>query len=127
MPTFFQSILRAILLVAVLSAWHGAVFGQSYTPEAVPNPRLENGSRVSDPDHVLGDAHTERINAKLLDIERITGAQVAVVVLDRIEGGDLTRFAQQLFALWRIGRAKQDDGLLILLVKSQREVRFEVG
>lgn len=126
-PVFFPALLRAVLLIAALSAWHGTVFGRSYTPQSVPNQRVLNGTLVSDPDGVLGAAYSERINAKLQEIERITGAQIAVVALDQIEGGDLNAFALQLFALWGIGRAQQDDGLLILLVKSQRQVRFEVG
>lgn len=127
MSVVFQALLRAVLFVAAFSAWQGAVFGQAYTPQGVPNQRGLNGALVSDPDGVLGSEYAERINAKLQEIERITGAQVAVVALDQIEGGDLSSFAQQLFALWGIGRAQQDDGLLILLVRSQRQVRFEVG
>lgn len=127
MPQLLRSIFRAALLAAALAAWQGAISGQAYTPADVPNQRVLNGTPVSDPDGVLGMGYSERINARLQEIERATGAQVAVVALDQIEGGDLNTFAQQLFSLWGIGRAQQDDGLLILLVKGQRQVRFEVG
>lgn len=127
MPQLLRAFFRAALLTAALAAWHCASFGQAHTAADVPNQRVLNGTLVSDPDAVLGAEYTERINTKLQEIERITGAQVAVVALDQIEGGDLSSFAQQLFALWGIGRALKDDGLLILLVRSQRQVRFEVG
>lgn len=127
MPQLVRAFFRAALLTAALAAWHCGSFGQTHTAADVPNQRVLNGALVSDPDGVLGAEYTERINAKLQEIERTTGAQVAVVALDQIEGGDLNAFAQQLFALWGIGRAQQDDGLLILLVRSQRQVRFEVG
>ena len=119
MASFFHALLRTLLVVTAVSAWHGAVFGQPYAPERVPNSRVSNGTLVSDPDGVLGAEYAKRINAKLQEIERTTGAQVAVVALDQIEGGDLNAFAQLLFGLWGIGRAQQDDGLLILLVRSQ--------
>jgi uncharacterized protein len=106
MPTVIRAIFRAVLLAVALVGWQGAISGQAYTPQGVPNQRVLNGVLVSDPDSVLGAEYAERINTKLQEIERTTGAQVAVVVLDRIEGGDLVGFAQQLFALWGIGRAQ---------------------
>src|SRR5690606_559921 len=36
-------------------------------------------------------------------------------------------FAQRLFRYWGIGRASNDNGLLILFIKDQRTIRFHTG
>lgn len=127
MFVLLQALLRALIVLALLAVWSGTASGAGHTPQDVPNHRMENGSHVADPDQILSAEQIQLINLKLLEIERTTGAQVAVVALNQIEGGDLTSFAQALFERWGIGRAGHDDGLLILLVKNQRGVRFHVG
>ena len=54
-------------------------------------------------------------------------AQVAVVAVDDIAGGDTFSFAVDLFRSWGVGSAKSNNGLGILLVKDLREIRFVTG
>lgn len=54
-------------------------------------------------------------------------AQVAVVAVDDIAGGDVFDFAVDLFTQWGVGRAENDNGLGILLVRDRREIRFVTG
>ena len=54
-------------------------------------------------------------------------AQVAVVAVDDIAGGDAFSFAVELFRSWGVGSAESDNGLGILLVKELREIRFVTG
>jgi uncharacterized protein len=107
------------LLWLCQSAW-------AVTLEGIPNPRLANGSYVADPDGIIGNESAE-IERLLADLERRTGAQVAVVAVNAIEPPDVFDFAQRLFVNWGIGDRQRDDGLLVLLVKDQRTIRLHTG
>lgn len=100
---------------------------QSYTVDTVPNTKLVDNSYVSNPDNILGASTVSQLNAKLADLEAKSTAQVAVVVIQSIGENDIVDFAQQLFEKWGIGKAKKDNGLLILMVMDQRTVRFHTG
>jgi uncharacterized protein len=97
-----------------------------HTVESIPNNRLVNDSRVSDPDGVLTREGTAELDSILVDIENQTSAQVALVVVKSIGDASDFDFSQQLFNTWGIGH-ENDNGLLVLLVVDQRTVRFHTG
>jgi uncharacterized protein len=98
-----------------------------WTVETVPNQKLVNNSYVSNPDGVLNAATVASINSRLTDLERKTTIQIAVVAVNSIGDVDIFSFAQDLFMHWGIGQKKTDNGLLILLVKDARTIRFHTG
>lgn len=100
---------------------------QTYTVESVPNTKLFNGSYVSNPDNILSSEAVAAIDAQLRMLEDSTTAQVAVVMLKSIGSSDEFTFAQELFNAWGIGRASNDNGLLILYVEDERVIRFHTG
>jgi uncharacterized protein len=101
--------------------------GQVFTVETVPNVKLVNNSYVSDPSHILNDTTIVRINELLDSLEAKATAQVAVVMLPSIGEADRFEFAQRLFEHWKIGQAEKDNGLLILFILDQRNIRFHTG
>ncbi|HEY0742089.1 MAG TPA: TPM domain-containing protein [Chryseosolibacter sp.] len=111
-----------MLLFAVLIA-----HAQTYTVESVPNTKLISGSYVSNPDNILSTEAVATIDAQLKMLEDSTTAQVAVVMLKSIGSSDEFTFAQELFNAWGIGRASNDNGLLILYVEDERVIRFHTG
>ena len=99
---------------------------QVWTVEKVPNTRLlDNAIHVSDPDDLLSDSCEMRINTALSSIR--DKADVFVVALSSIGGTDIEKFAVDLFNRWEIGDAKTDNGVLMLLAKEQRKLKFETG
>lgn len=98
----------------------------SYTPQSVPNPRLQQGY-VSNPDNILSTSAVETINNLLLNLERQTEVQAAVVAIQSIGQADYTEFAYTLASTWGIGKKDKSTGILLLLVLDQRAVRIEVG
>ena len=100
----------------------------TYGVDAVPNvQRLDRTRYVSDPDGILSPEAVARIDAVCDSLRRNNIAQVAVVAVDDIEGGDVFTFAFDLFSKWGVGRSENDNGLGILLVKDRREIRFVTG
>jgi uncharacterized protein len=97
------------------------------TVDSVPNQKLINGSYVSNPDKILDEATVAQIDSLLGSLEKETSVQVSVVVLKSIGDADIFDFAQELFTKWGIGSKGNDNGLLLLLAKENRTVRFHTG
>jgi uncharacterized protein len=115
------------LIISIILLQSIIVGAQSYTIETVPNPRLSDGSHVTNPDHIISDATAEMIDSVVVSLEAQSTAQVAVVLLNSIGDTDIFDFSQALFEKWGIGQSANDNGLLILLVKDNHTVRFHTG
>jgi uncharacterized protein len=103
-------------------------FGTEYTIQSIPNPKnaTENGF-VSNPDGILKAETVGQINVYLDSLERQTGAEVTVVAVNSIGQEEIKPFATNLFAEWKIGKTKRDNGFLVLFVLNQRKVTMETG
>ena len=60
-------------------------------------------------------------------LERDTSAEVVVVTVASLDGLPIEEYAVRLFADWGIGDAAKDNGVLLLVARSERLVRIEVG
>ena len=74
---------------------------------------LAFGGLVNDFAGVIG-AEANAIEALLRELEEKTGAQVAVVTLSSLEGGEISDFSNRLFERWGIGQGDEDNGALLL-------------
>ena len=103
-------------------------FAAEYTVQTIPNPKnvTENGF-VSNPDGILKAETVQQINIYLDSLEHQTGAEVTVVAVNSIGMEEIKPFATSLFAKWKIGKTKKDNGLLVLFVLDQKKVTFETG
>lgn len=122
-----QTILIACLIA--VTAWAAGDSVKEYkSVDDVPNVRLTDVRRyVSDPTSILSPAATDTINAILGRLEKSTGIETAVVMLPSIGENDIFDFSTSLFRKWGIGKAKSNNGLLILFVMDQHKVRFATG
>jgi uncharacterized protein len=110
-------VLAALLaLVALLAAARGF---------ALEVPKL--AGRVNDYAEIVPADVERRIDEQLSAYEKQTGHQFVVLTLDTLDGDPLEDFSIRVVESWKLGRAKQDDGLLMLVVKRDRKARVEVG
>ena len=103
------------------------ILGQSILPGDVLNPRNTSNGYVSDVEGVLKPEYTDSISSILATLERNTTVQSAVVVLNTIGDQNVFTFSQELFDHWGIGQARNNNGLLILLIMDQKTVRIHTG
>lgn len=103
-------------------------FGASYTLDNIPNPKVyDSRTYVSNPDGIIQTATVQQINILLDSLEKTTRTEVAVVIVESIGNENIETFATDLFKKWGIGKAKEDNGLLVFFVLDQRKIRFEAG
>jgi uncharacterized protein len=83
--------------------------------------------RVNDYANVIPDAAEQQISRRLELYESSTGHQFAVLIIESLEGDSLEEFSIRTVEAWKLGREKEDDGLLLLVAKNERQVRIETG
>lgn len=95
-------------------------------PSGVPNPRSRD-SWVADMADII-DAPTEaRLDELITEAEAASGVEIAVVTVDSVSTPTPKDFATELFNLWQVGKAGEDNGLLVLMVVSERRLEMETG
>ena len=83
--------------------------------------------RISDFAQVI-DAQTEaQIDRDLDQLEQQTSSEIAVATVTSLEGLSVEEYANRLFQQWGIGRAKDDNGVLVLVAPADHKMRIEVG
>ena len=93
----------------------------------IPNPRVKDGTWVTDMPRALRADTVARLNQTIGDIQRTHGIEMAVVVVRSLDGLSIEEAAEKLFNLWGIGKKDRDNGLLFLWSTGDRKVRVEVG
>ena len=84
-------------------------------------------ARVNDVAGIVPQPVRERLESRLEDLERRTGAQLAVLTVDSLDGDTIEDFANRVFVTWRLGRQQVNDGALLLVARQERRMRIEVG
>jgi len=93
--------------------------------ELVAVPVLK--ARVTDLTQTLTQEQQGQLEAKLAAFEQQKGSQIAVLIVPTTAPEDITQFSIRVVDSWQLGRAKQDDGILMLVAKKDRKMRIEVG
>lgn len=115
-PRRWLALVLALLLPALLlPALHAA--------DAVP--KLVR--HVTDLTGTLTAPQVDQLDAQLVALEKTKGAQLVVLMVGSTGGQDLESYSLAVAEANRIGRKGTDDGLLLLIVKDDRRVRYEVG
>lgn len=96
-----------------------------YAQGLLPIPKLE--SRVTDLTGTLTAGEQAEIEARLAAFEARKGAQLAVLIVPTTAPETIEQFGVRVATAWKLGRAKPDDGALLLIAKDDRALRIEVG
>jgi len=83
--------------------------------------------RVVDQAGVLTAQSRSDLEAKLKNLEDKSGIQLVVATVKSLEGSDVETYANQLFRYWKLGEAKKNNGVLLLVAPIEHKVRIEVG
>ncbi|EIH4672249.1 TPA: YgcG family protein [Escherichia coli] len=90
---------------------------------AVPELRQQ----VTDITGTLSTSEQQSLTQQLQDITQKTRAQVAVLIVPSTGDDSIEQYATRVFNNWRLGDAKRNDGILIIVAWSDRTVRIQVG
>lgn len=113
-----QRLLAVLLLPLCANAW--AADGG-----LVPVPELK--ARVTDLTQTLSSAERSALEQKLAAFEAQKGSQIAVLIVPTTQPEEIEQYSIRVVDAWKLGRAKVDDGALLLVAKNDHHLRIEVG
>jgi uncharacterized protein len=95
---------------------------------------LADAQTLPKPTHKVGDfagiltpqARAE-LQSLLAALEEDTTAEVVVATTSSLGGMSVEEYGNRVFKEWRIGKAALDNGVLVLVAPTERQVRIEVG
>ncbi len=83
--------------------------------------------RVLDQAGALSSAHRDELQREIWGLELATQAEIGVLVGRSCGRLGAQEYARRVFEAWRIGKRGRDNGVLFLLLVSDREVRILPG
>lgn len=103
--------------VAATAAW----------PALASTPLPEPAGFVNDYAQVLSADTKASLESELVAFNASTTNEVAVAIVNSLDGDYIEHYAVTLFKLWGVGTEKNDNGVLLLLAINDRKLRIEVG
>lgn len=83
--------------------------------------------RVVDGANLLQPDQRQALDDKLKAQEDKTSDQVVVATVPSLGGLEIEDYANRLYRDWKLGEAKRNNGVLLLVAPTERKVRIEVG
>ncbi len=83
--------------------------------------------RVNDYANILDNDALTLLENKLADYEKQTSNQIAVLIINSLEGENLEEFSIKTAEKWELGYKGKDNGVLLLIALDDRKLRIEVG
>jgi len=94
---------------------------------AIDTSKLKPTGYVNDFAGVLDARSKQVLESYCTNLERVTGAQLAIVLVDKLDDEPVEDVANRLYREWGIGKKGKDEGALILLSVQDRKSRAEIG
>ncbi len=110
---------RVFLIVTVFLVFAAAAQAQQAIPPLT--------GRVMDRAGILSPSTENALTSLLETHEAETSNQVVVLTVTRLEGEAIEDFSIRVAQSWGLGTAENDNGVLLLVAASDRELRIEVG
>jgi uncharacterized protein len=83
--------------------------------------------RVNDNALILSDNARKSLGETLKEHENLTTNQIVILTIPSLEGESIEDYANKVFNEWKIGQKDKDNGILIVVVPDERQMRIEVG
>jgi uncharacterized protein len=82
---------------------------------------------VTDLTATLSAEQVSALENKLAAFEAQKGSQIAVLIVPTTQPEDIAQFGIRVADVWKVGREKIDDGVILIVAKDDRTYRLEVG
>ncbi len=113
----------SLFIICIFSAQVG--FGQFQIPEKPKEESLQTS--VYDYVNLLSPSEKSTLENKLIRYSDTTSTQIVVAIISSTEGENINFLGAQWGQEWGIGQEKEDNGVLILLAKDDRQIAINTG
>ena len=109
----------SLLIFGLLSL--NLTIAQNFPAQLNP-PRL-----VNDFAGVLTSSENAALEQKLVAYDDSTSTQIAIVIIESLEGAEVGSYAAELGEKWGVGTKKNHNGVMILMAKQEHKVTIRTG
>ncbi len=109
--TFFTFLLTTLL--SLTASW-------AFTVPALQAPVNDYALMFSKPTKAS-------VSQLLRELKKKMGGQIAVLTVSDLEGESIEQASIQVTDQWQLGATNEDNGLLVIISKKERQLRIEVG
>jgi uncharacterized protein len=120
MKRFFSILLFAL----VVATGHSQ---SSFDPDNLLKPGSASDHLVTDSSGILTADQRQALEAKLVAFNDSTTSQIAVVIIPTLKGKDVADYTVELFRAWGVGTKKNNNGVLLLISKDDRQLNITTG
>lgn len=92
----------------------------TFTVPALTGPVVDEGQMISAP-------MREKLSRFLRQLNEEGGTQLQVLTVDNLGGLSIEEASIKVTDAWKLGSAKADNGILLMMSRQERRVRIEVG
>lgn len=114
-----------VLAVIAAVLWSFTAFAADVKKSNYPNPSEK--FFVNDFANVLSDSDEDEIMKIGAALYKQTTAQVVVVTVNSLDGYNVKDYALELGRKWGVGDKEKNNGVVLLLAVSERQVTIQVG
>ncbi|MCF8335466.1 MAG: TPM domain-containing protein [Bacteroidales bacterium] len=100
---------------------------QLYSQQGEFPQRPQPPKMVSDFAGFLDQPEEQKLEQKLVEFNRQTSTQIAIVTMDDIHGYAISDYAVRLAEKWGIGQKGEDNGILILINPTNNKIFIATG
>lgn len=111
---------RSLLVLIACITCSFSTLGQKAIPELW-------GQRVHDEAQVLKAETVDHLEKDLEHYEDSTSNQIAVLIIQSLDGEALEDYSMNVVEKWKLGSKKNDNGVLLLIAVNDHKMRIEVG
>ena len=103
------------------------IFSLSFSSIAISLPEPTNNFFVNDFVDIINEYDESEMMKIGADLYEQTTSQIVVVTINSLDGYDVDEYALELGRKWGVGSEENDNGVVILLSLSDREISIQVG
>ncbi len=111
---------KFLLLFFLIAGFHPG-YSQKIEPRPVPP------TAVNDFGNMLEPFQKQALEQKLRNYNDSTSSAIVIVTVNDLQGYDIAEVALKYLRDWGIGKKEKDNGVLILVSKTDRKARIETG
>lgn len=98
------------------------IWAQDYLPEV---PKIQTS--VYDQAQMMTKPEAQKLERKLINYSDTTSTQIVVITINSLEGNDIAMYATELAHKWGIGQKGKDNGIVLLVSKTDRKMTIRTG
>lgn len=114
-----------LIFLTLLTSFH--ISARSYDPDELAMPNLMAGEYIADPENLLSTSTRSQVNHLLNNVRAQTTAEVGVAIVPDLGDMDIEEYSNKLYDLWKIGKADNSNGVLLIISPGSRQARIQTG